>query len=247
MPSRSRPFNSLLRCISDGDFGLLAPYLDKADLREGQVLYSPGDQVEMIHFPCGPSLVSFVVVMEDGREIDAVQIGSDGAVGGIVSRARLPAYNRIVVRLAGRFIRLPIAKLETAKRKSSTLMDAFARYADCLFAQTVQSVACNAAHSIEERAAKWIVAIMERTGHDLVPLTHDQLANMLGVGRSYASRVIETFKAEGILETGRGSFLVSDPAALRQKSCLCDATVGQHFEELLGRVYLAPRASSNRS
>ena len=57
------------------------------------------------------------------------------------------------MKLAGRFIRLPIAKLETAKRKSSTLMDAFARYADCLFAQTVQSVACNAAHSIEERAA----------------------------------------------------------------------------------------------
>ena len=50
------------------------------------MLSSPGDQVEMIHFPCGPSLVSFVVVMEDGREIDAVQIGSDGAVGGIISR-----------------------------------------------------------------------------------------------------------------------------------------------------------------
>jgi hypothetical protein len=54
------------------------------------VLYNPGDQVEMIHFPCGASLVSFVVTMEDGRDIDAAQIGSDGAVGGIVSRARLP-------------------------------------------------------------------------------------------------------------------------------------------------------------
>ena len=127
-------------------------------------------------------------------------------------------------------------------------MDAFARYADCLFAQTVQSVACNAAHSIEERAAKWIVAIMERTGHDLVPLTHDQLANMLGVGRSYASRVIETFKAEGILETGRGSFLVSD------RRCACArnlASAMRQSDSILrscwAEFYLAPRASSNRS
>jgi Crp-like helix-turn-helix domain len=85
---------------------------------------------------------------------------------------------------------------------------------------------------------------MERTGHDLVPLTHAQLANMPGVGRSYASRVIETFKAERILETGRGSFVVCDPAALREKACLCDVIVGQHFEELMGRVYLAPCPSS---
>jgi CRP-like cAMP-binding protein len=148
------------------------------------------------------------------------------------------------VRLGGRFIRLPIAKLETAKRKSATLLAAFARYTDCLLAQTVQSISCNAAHSIEQRAAKCIVAIMERTGHDLVPLTHAQLANMPGVGRSYASRVIETFKAERILETGRGSFVVCDPAALREKACLCDVIVGQHFEELMGRVYLAPCPSS---
>ncbi len=85
----------------------------------------------------------------------------------------------------------------------------FARYADCMLAQMFQSTACNAIHSIEQRTAKWIISAMERAdGDNVVPLTHEQFATLLGVGRSYASRVIQTFKAEGVLETRRGSILV---------------------------------------
>ena len=81
-----------------------------------------------------------------------------------------------------------------------------------MLAQIFQSTACNAIHSIEQRTAKWIISAMERTdGDDVVPLTHEQLATLLGVGRSYTSRVIQTFKAEGVLETRRGSILVRNP------------------------------------
>ena len=102
------------------------------------------------------------------------------------------------------------------KQKSRTLSNMFARYADCMLAQIFQSTACNAIHSIEQRTAKWIISAMERTdGDEVVPLTHEQLATLLGVGRSYTSRVIQTFKAEGTLETRRGSILVRNPDALR--------------------------------
>ena len=69
-----------------------------------------------------------------------------------------------------------------------------------MLAQIFQSTACNAIHSIEQRTAKWIISAMERTdGDNSVPLTHEQLSTLLGVGRSYTSRVIQTFKAEGVL------------------------------------------------
>ena len=119
-------------------------------------------------------------------------------------------------------MRLPIGKLELAKLKSPGLRDVFARYADCLLAQIFQSTACNAIHSIEQRTAKWIISAMDRTGSDVVPLTHEQLAGMLGVGRSYASRVIQTFKVEGILETRRGAIVVRNRAALDARSCQCN-------------------------
>jgi DNA-binding FadR family transcriptional regulator len=78
---------------------------------------------------------------------------------------------------------------------------------------------------------------MERTGSDLVPLTHEQLSAMLGVGRSYTSRVIQSFKAEGVLETRRGAILVRNRDALAIRSCLCNDAVKSHFEEVLRGVY----------
>src|SRR4029077_12267701 len=146
------------------------------------------------HFPCGPALATYLVANEDGRDVETILVGREGAVGGIVSQGFLPAYTRIVVKFAGPFVKLPINRLEVAKLASATLRNVFARYADCLLAQIFQSTACNAIHSIEQRAAKWIVSAMERTDNDAtVPLTHEQLATLLGVGRSYTSRVIQTF------------------------------------------------------
>ena len=107
-----------------------------------------------------------------------------------------------------------------------------------MLAQIFQSTACNAVHSIEQRTAKWILAAMERTdGNDIVPLTHEQLSTLLGVGRSYASRVIQSFKAEGVLETRRGAIVIRDTDKLRQRSCLCNDAVKDHFEEVLRGVY----------
>jgi CRP-like cAMP-binding protein len=110
-----------------------------------------------------------------------------------------------------------------------------------MLAQIFQSTACNAIHSIEQRTAKWIISAMERTdGEEVVPLTHEQLATLLGVGRSYTSRVIQTFKAEGTLETRRGSILVRNPDALRSRSCRCNEAVRSHFDEVLRGVYPDP-------
>jgi hypothetical protein len=235
-----RPFNNLLRRLSAGDFALLAPHLKHEEAKANELLYNPGDAVEIVHFPCGPSLATYMVANEDGRDVETILVGREGAVGGIVSEGHLPAYTRIMVKFGGPFMRLQVGKLEAAKAKSPTLRNVFARYADCMLAQIFQSTACNAIHSIEQRTAKWIVSAMERTdGDNTVPLTHEQLATLLGVGRSYTSRVIQVFKAEGVLETRRGSIVVRNPEALRLRACLCNESVKNHFEEVLRGVYPA--------
>ena len=236
-----RPLNNLLRRLNDSDFALLAPYLSHDDAAADDLLYNPGDDVGIVHFPCGPSLVSYLVPNEDGRDVETILVSREGAVGGIVSHGYLPAYTRICVKFGGPFVRLTVAKLEAAKANSATLRNIFARYADCLMAQTFQSTACNAIHSIEQRTAKWIISAMERMdGADVVPLTHEQLATLLGVGRSYTSRVMQTFKAEGILETRRGAILVRNRAALTVRSCLCNEAVKTHFEDVL-RGFIRPK------
>jgi Crp-like helix-turn-helix domain len=238
IPAGERPYNNLLRRLSASDFALIASHILNEQGNANDLLYSPGDDVEIVHFPCGPSLASYLVANEDGRDVETILVGREGAVGGIVSEGYLPAYTRIMVKFSGPFVRLHVGKLDAAKAKSPTLRNVFARYADCMLAQMFQSTACNAIHSIEQRTAKWIISAMERTeGNDVVPLTHEQLATLLGVGRSYASRVIQTFKAEGVLETRRGSILVRNRDALQTRACLCNESVKNHFEEVLRGVY----------
>src|ERR1700689_776301 len=235
-----RPYNNLLRRLSTSDFALIAPHFVHDEAQPNDLLYNPGDDVEIVHFPCGPSLATYMVPNEDGRDVETILVGREGAVGGIVSEGYLPAYTRIMVKFGGPFVRLRVAKLEAAKLKSQSLRNVFARYADCMLAQMFQSTACNAIHSIEQRTAKWIVSAMERTdGDTVVPLTHEQLATLPGVGHSNTSRVIQTFKAEGVLETRRGSILVRNREALRIRACVCNESVKTHFEEVLRGVYPA--------
>lgn len=235
-----RPNNNLLRRLSSGDFALIAAHLAHEEADANTLLYNPGDDVDTVHFPCGASLASYLVANEDGRDVETILVGREGAVGGIVSLGYLPAYTRITVKFGGPFVRLPIGKLDAAKTTSVSLRNVFARYADCMLAQMFQSTACNAIHTIEQRTAKWIISAMERAdGDNIVPLTHEQLATLLGVGRSYASRVILAFKAEGILQTRRGSILVRDRDGLQMRACRCNENVKNHFEEVLRGVYPA--------
>src|SRR5580704_10351140 len=127
-----RPYNNLLRRLNAADFALIAPHLAHEDAEARELLYNPGDDVEVVHFPCGPSLASFLVTNEDGRDVETILVGREGAVGGIVSDGHLPAYTRITVKFGGPFVRLAVAKLNAAKLKSATLNSVFARYADCM-------------------------------------------------------------------------------------------------------------------
>ena len=234
---KARPSNNLLRLLSQKDFDLIAPYLEVVTVATNETIYGPGDDVEFVHFPCGPSLASYLVSNEDGRDVEIILVGREGAVGSVTGRARLHAYSYVVVRSGGQFVRLHISKLKAVIARSPALSNIFGSYAECLLGQVLQSAACNAVHSIEQRTAKWIISALERSSADLVPLSHKQLAAVLGVGRSYTSRVIQVFKAEGMLETRRGSMRVHDRAALEAKACLCNNAVKAHFEELLPGVY----------
>lgn len=229
--------SNLLRALSPADMALLQPLLREWEGRRGGSLYEPGDSVDWVYFPCGSSIVSYLVVLEEGQAVETALIGREGAVGGIVSQGRLPAYARAQVQFGGLFLRMRSAELEQAKIQSLTLRHLFARYADCLMAQIFQSVACNATHSIEQRTAKWLKAAMDRTGDHEVPLTQEQLAEMLGVGRSYISRILQVLKRRGYLKTQRGRMQVTDVVALEGLACGCNYSVMSHFEEVLEGVY----------
>ena len=229
--------NNLLCALKSSDFELLLLNLGRAHHPAGDVLYEPGDPVNYAYFPCGQALASYRVILPDGRSVETALIGREAAIGGIVSHGRLPAYARAIVQYEGQFLKISSSQLEDLKKSSPTLNNLFARYADCLLAQVFQSTACNATHSIEQRAAKWMLAALDRIGSDEVSLTQEQLGGLLGVGRSYVSRVMRKLREDGVLKARRGRILITGRAKLEARSCNCNALVRDHFEEVLRGVY----------
>ncbi len=241
--------NNLLRHLGDEDWNALQSDLEEWSAPSGTVLHRTGDTVQFVYFPCGQSLISYLIILADGRAIETVLIGREGACGGIISQGTFPAYAQAEVQQGGAFLRIAVPQLEEAKMRSLTIRHLFARYADCLIAQVFQSVACNAAHAIEQRAAKWLVAASTRTGLADIALTQEQLASMLGVGRSYLNRVTRNLQAQGLIQTRRGGIAITDMRALRARQCECNRMVVRHFEAVLAGIYPAdadPQPSSGR-
>jgi len=229
--------NLLLSRLRPDDWGILGPHLEEWSAPSGAVLYSPGDRVGFAYFPRDQSLVSYLVLASNDQAIEAGLVGKEGAVGGIVSQGSLPAYARAVVQQGGPFLRVELSRLEEAKDRSLTIRHLFSRYADCMIAQIFQSVACNAAHSIEQRTAKWLLAAASRTGRANMVLTQEQLASMLGVGRSYLSRVINALRENDAILTHRGRITVNDLDALKEKECKCSSMVAKHFDDVMSGLY----------
>lgn len=230
--------NGLLAALRAEDRALVESHLSECRLKSGEIIYHPGDNVEYCYFPTGAAMSSYFVELEDGTAVETILVGREGALGGIVSAGNLPAYARASVLHEGRFLRIPVRDIEDAKRRSPGVSHLFARYADCMMAQVFQSIACNAVHTIEQRAAKWLSAAVERIGRNDVTMTQEQLASMMGIGRSYASRVLQRFKREGMVRTRRGGIEVLDRAGLHGRACTCNDQVNAHFERVLGGVYV---------
>ena len=232
----SRRANRLLGALSDRDFAVLEPHLERVSLPRGKVLFEPGDDVTTTYFPCHRSMVSLVIVTRDGREVEAATIGREGALGGIVSEGHKPAFGRAVVQIGGEALAIPTSHLEAAKTGSARFGDLFSRYADALLAQMMQSVACNALHSAEERACRWLLACHDRAGDNLIQLTQESLAEMLGLQRTTVTAVTGALAARGLIRNHRGRVEVLDRPGLERAACECYRAVEDHFSRLLPEV-----------
>lgn len=229
--------NTLLERLHDQDRLRLKPHLTAHDLRSGDVLQKAGEEVAYSWFPCGSAIAAFQILGDDGNAVEVAMVGREGAIGGIVSNGRVPAFATAQARSPGRFLRVRTAVLEQVKEESVILRHWFSRYSDCLIAQIFQNSACNASHDISQRSARWLLAMSARLESDEVALTQEQLAAILGVGRTFVTRVVGRMRKEGLIETRRGRILLQNPEGLQARACACSHLIEQHFESVMGGVY----------
>src|SRR5206468_298876 len=220
--------NRLLSTFSREQRGFLEAFGEMVELRAGDLVLRRGEQVEASLFPIGSTMISMIIGLNGGRYAEAASIGQEGAVGGIISCGHAPAYSRAEVLVPGSAFRVPMEAVEAAKSRSPFVEKLFCRYSDYLLAQVMQSVVCNAYHSILERAARWLLHAQDRAG-DRIALTQEAFAGLLGVQRTTINAAVGELSSAGLIAVGRGRIEVTDRSGLKQRACECYPRLQEHF------------------
>jgi CRP-like cAMP-binding protein len=221
-----------LAALDAEDFAVLEPHLEAVILPRGTVLYEPGDPIRYTYFP-HDVIVSLVDVMEDGRLAEVAIFGREGLFGLLSAFVSREAFGRYVVQVPGTASRVPLEHMHTAIQARPALQRQMLAYNEALLAQAYHTVACNAVHPVEARCCRWLLSTHDRLDQDALPLTHEFLAEMLGVQRSTVSTVLRGLQTSGLIEQYRGGIRVIDRAGLERGACECYRKIRFRFKTLL--------------
>jgi CRP-like cAMP-binding protein len=224
--------NQLLAALEPEDFAFLEPHLEVVDLPKGQVLYEAGDMIRHTYFP-HDCIVSLVNVMEDGRFVEVASFGREGLFGLLSVLISRESFGRYWAQVGGTASRIALDKMQVAFNTRPKVRELVLRYNEALLAQTFQTVSCNAIHTVEARACNWILSTRDRMGRDDLPLTHADLADLLGVQRSTVSIVLRELQTAGLIGQSRGVITVRDRAGLEETACECYGKIIQRFKKVL--------------
>jgi CRP-like cAMP-binding protein len=228
--------NQLLLSLPDADRAGLNEHFKIIELRQGQVLAEPGDDMRRIYFPHS-GIVSFMVELINGSVVQTVMVGRDGVVGAAQALDGKKSINKIIVQVPGTasmIDRGPLLLLENG----SAVRKMFASHAQFFVADIQQTAACNACHSVEARMARWLLRMRDLVGDDL-PITHEYLGSMIGVERSTVSQIANEMRENGVISYVRGRVHIANVEILMNQSCECHQAVCENYETLLGAPWPA--------
>jgi CRP-like cAMP-binding protein len=224
--------NRLLVSLPADDFALLSPHLQTVELERGRLLYDPGDRIDTIYFP-HDGVISLMTLMESGAAIESATIGREGALGLHAAVTPRQSMGRAIVQTPVKASRISAAQLHEAWERSARLRELVERHSEALFGHAMQSVGCNALHSVEARFCRWLLTCHDRISSDTIALTQEFLADMLGVQRTTVTAVARSLQEKGAIRYRRGVVDIIDRAALETLACECYSVIHRTYERLL--------------
>ncbi len=236
IPKADHRANWLLAAVLPNDFALLETDLELVELTRGQVLYETGDIMHYVYFP-HEVIISLVNLMEDCGIVEVGVFGREGAAGLHGAMATRESFGRYMVQMPGTASRIAYKRLDEVRSARPRLRQLLTDYGEAMLAQTLQIVSCNAVHRVEARCCRWILSLQDRMGQDSLPLTHEFLAEMLGVQRPAVSVVARTLQTAKLIQQARGNITVLDRAGLEKTTCECYSKIRRIYERLLPGTY----------
>lgn len=210
----------------------LEPHLQYTELKSGTLLYEADEEITHAHFPLS-GLISSVIALMDGEQIEAGVVGRTGVSGAGAAIDGTTALNKTIVQIAGNGLVIPNDRLRDLATRFSSLRSSITRHEQFMYAQAQQAAACNAVHGIEERMCRWLLTISYIVKSDTLALTQEFIAQMLGVRRTSVTLVAHQLKTSGLITYTRGRVQLKNWEALEDASCECFHSVKAVHERLL--------------
>jgi CRP-like cAMP-binding protein len=223
--------NRLLAAFGDEVLRQIAPHTAEVSLSVGRIICEPGEPVASIFFPTS-GVVSIVTILQNASRVESLTVGREGAVGLLAAFGDGLSASRGVVQIAGAAVKIDVRELRAAAQDQPLINRVVHRYAQATEAQLHQAAACNAMHSIEARLCRWLLTCEDRVGDNVLPLTQEFLAMMLGVQRTSVTTAAQALQRRGLIEYRRGLIAVLDRRGMERLSCECYATTGAVYERI---------------
>src|SRR5215213_6060882 len=224
--------NRLLAALPPDEAAWLLPKLEPVQLRHAATLYALGEPIPHVYFPT-TALVSLMIVLEDGKQVEMAAVGREGLAGLPVALGSDTDGHVAQVQIAGAALRMPADAFRAALGELAELRALLGCYALVLLTQAGQAAACNGLHALAERAARWLLEGHDRVGADTFLLTQDFLAAMLGVRRPSVTIAAGILQQAGLITYRRGVVTILDRERLKASACECYFAIAQETDRLV--------------
>jgi CRP-like cAMP-binding protein len=197
-------------------------------LESKEILYHPDERISHIYFP-ETAVIAMLTMMENGASIESATVGREGAswVSASLSSPSMPCQTMVAV--TGMAFRVPAHLVEAEIKENGAFHNTLTAYSHALLIQTLRSTACNGLHSIEQRAARWMLTTLDRTDTGEFEITHEFFGMLLGVRRASISTMVEALVSRDILDVSRGTIRVYNRPQLEKVSCECYSVIREAY------------------
>jgi CRP-like cAMP-binding protein len=218
--SSNWPRNRLLLALPARNLKRIMPELEQISCRRAQVLMNADSALDHVFFP-DSGVVSVVAVYADGSIIEMATVGREGFTDVQAIFGAKRSSIQLLVQIPGTAVRMSRAAFMRVMQSMPSFRSIMDAYVQAFLEQVMVSVACNGAHSLKQRLARWLLMMRDRSDDDALLITQSLLAEMLGVQRPTITIAIREFERAGLIEHGRRQVTILDRQGLIKASCEC--------------------------
>ncbi|MEN9843422.1 MAG: hypothetical protein RLZZ612_1251, partial [Pseudomonadota bacterium] len=211
--------NLMVKQLSIEKYEKLLPSFELVCLEADQLTFRPHEVIQHVFFPVS-AIIAMQIDISDGSSADIVLIGKEGMVGSGVMGGN-QHFSRAKVKFSGFAYKLPLTVFQSELAQDRAFMKIWMAATRQMILQIAMPTVCSSKHSNEQQIIRWIMNTLDKTQGLTLQITHQEIADTLGIRRESVTLAAGKLSHEGLIEVTRGQLQVLNRPKLEAMACEC--------------------------